>query len=156
MKYRELHPIKEGKRKWRFLVTQAIKRKLIGTSHRDCQLFVKGKLIAEILSNHLYIYAGYAWNGCSPKRYIGWPPFGMWVGTPDFEATIIASLVHDVLYQFAALLEFTFDEANMIFFNIMTVDGLDESLTDIYHGAVKKFGKDYWAKEDPTLAVIYL
>lgn len=157
-KYRELHPINEGKRKWRYIVTDTIKLRMIGggLGHRNCQLLINGKVIAEIKNGFLIIYAGYAWNGCSPKRYVGWPPFGMWVGTPDFEETIMASLGHDVLFQFSALLDYCMNEVNMFFFNWMEVDGLDESLVDIYHGAVKNFGKRFWAKVDPTLSVIHL
>ena len=156
MKYRELHPIKEGHRKWRYVTIKTVKLRLIGAIHRDCQLHVKGKLIAEIKDGWLHVYAGYAWNGCSPKRYVGWPPIGAWVGTPDFKETILASLGHDVLFQFSALLEYRFSEVNAFFFNWMEIEGLDESLVDIYHGAVQKFGKSFWGKKDETLSVIYL
>jgi hypothetical protein len=157
MKYRELHPTKEGKRKWRYITTSTVRLPLFGgrMGHRECKMFVSGKCVAEIKDGALFIHAGYAWNGCSPKRYVGFPPVGMWVGTPDFKGSILASLGHDVLFQFSALLEFAFNEVNMFFFNWMEINGMDSSLQDIYYNAVKSFGESYWGKKDPSLSVLY-
>jgi hypothetical protein len=156
--YRELHPIKEGKRKWRFVVTKRIELPLygLGRMHPNCMLYVHGKLVALILDGKLFIYPGYAWNGCSPKRYIGWPPIGAWVGTPDFPETRMASLGHDVLFQFSALLRYSMNVVNDQFGLWMDDAGLSEELRDIYYGAVHRFGADYWGKPDPSLSVEWM
>lgn len=155
--YRELHPIKEGKRKWRFVTTGIVRLRLYGLAamHPNCRMYAAGKLIAEIADGWLLIYPSYAWNGCSPKRYVGWPPFGMWIGTPDFEATIAASLGHDVLFQFSALLRYEMRVVNTQFFHWMDDDGLEPDLRDIYHGAVQKWGGKFWGAHDPSLSVDY-
>ena len=41
------------------------------------------------------IYPRYQWDGCSPKFIL----FKKFFGTPDFQTTILASLVHDFLGQ---------------------------------------------------------
>jgi hypothetical protein len=158
MKYRELHPTKEGNRKWRYITTGVVKLRLLGdgAGHRDCKMFVNGKIVAEIKKGSLYVSKGYAWNGCSPKRYIGWPPVGMWVGTPDFKESLAASLGHDVLFQFSALLEYNMNQVNTFFYYWMEIDGMDSALQDIYHGAVKSFGGRFWGKKDPSLSVVYV
>lgn len=155
--YRELHPIKEEHRKWRFVTLATVILPLYGLArnHPNCIMTVNGRPVAKIRDGKLYIYPGYAWNGCSPKRYIGWPPIGAWVGAPDFEATRMASLGHDVLFQFSALLRYSMYVVNDQFGFWMDDAGLSEELRDIYYGAVEKFGADYWGKKDPTLAVIY-
>lgn len=158
MKYRKLHPTKEGKRKWRFVVTGIIDLPLYGAakSHPPCLLFANGKKVAQISNGWLNVYPGYAWNGCSPKFYIGWPPVGKWVGTPDFDGTILPSLGHDILFQFSVLLRLSMQSANTQFFLWMDDNGLSEELRDIYHGAVAQWGDKYWGKDDPTLTVTYV
>ena len=156
--FRELHPVREGHRKWRFMTTGIVRLRLYGLAamHPNCRMYAAGKLIAEIADGWLLIYPGYAWNGCSPKRYIGWPPIGMWIGTPDFEATIKASLGHDVLFQFSALLRYEMRVVNNQFLHWMEDDGLEPDLRDIYHGAVEKWGGKFWGVKDQSLAVIYV
>jgi hypothetical protein len=156
--YRELHPIKEGKRKWRYVTVRLGRLPLygLGQMHPNCTLKIKGKLVAEIRDGFLYYGKGYAWNGCSPKTYIGWPPIGLWVGTPDFECTILPSLGHDILFQFSALLRFTMNVVNDQFYNWLDDEGASEELRDIYHGAVAKFGHKFWGVVDPDLTVQYL
>jgi hypothetical protein len=153
--YRELHPIKEGKRKWRYGAI-FIELELHGTaaSHPDCLLYVGKTFVGEIRKGKLYIHHPYVWNGSTPKRYIGWPPFGMWIGTPDFKATILASGGHDILFQFSALLKFDMEEVNYCFWKWIDDAGA-ENIADIYHAAVDQFGGKFWAKADPSLKVIY-
>jgi hypothetical protein len=156
--FKELHPTKEGNRLWRYRLTTMIALKLHGgaATHPDCQMFVKGQLMAEIANGHLYMYPPYAWNGCSPKKYIGWPPLGKWIGTPDFDWNLRASCGHDVLFQFSALLQFSMAEINYCFFKWMEEDKAPSLMRDIYHGAVNKWGGKYWAKEDTSLGVKYV
>lgn len=158
MNYRELHPIKEGKRLWRYVTTATVDLPLYGAgkNHPTCILFANGKKIAQIANGWLSIYEGYAWNGCSPKKYIGWPPVGKWIGTPDFPETRLASLGHDVLFQFSALLKYEMRTVNDQFFHWLDDNGLDEDLRDIYHGAVQKWGGQYWGKPDNTLSIEWL
>ena len=153
--YRELHPTREGKRKWRFVTTKRITLPLygLGRMHPNCLLGVQGKTIAKIHDGKLYIYPGYAWNGCSPKRYIGWPPIGAWIGTMDFPGTRLASLGHDVLFQYSTLLRYSMNVVNDQFFLWMDDAGLEDDIRDIYHGAVHKYGSKFWAKPDPSLHV---
>lgn len=56
----------------------------------------KGVIWAELSPTYLKIYPRYAWNGCSPKGVF----FGICLGTPDFNKTMLASLIHDILTQF--------------------------------------------------------
>jgi hypothetical protein len=151
---REIHPIREGKRKWRYKPICTIELPLY-EDHPPCKMYANGVLMAEIVGRKLLIHATYVWNGCSPKYYVGWPPFGMWVGTPDFDGTILASLGHDVLFQFSALLRYEMYVVNNQFLFWMDDDGFEPDLRDIYHGAVEKWGAKYWGKADPSLSVDY-
>ena len=151
---RRLHPIKEGKRKYRFLTIGFLRVKLEGelANLNSVKLIDQnGAIRAIIKKGYITIYPNYAWNGCSPKNYVGWPPFGKWVGTPDFEATIRASLVHDILYQYAFLLPIKFEDVNFQFYSIMKEDGF--CLAKIYYKAVQEFGKDFWGVVEPGLKV---
>lgn len=152
---RELHPIREGKRKWRYKPICTIELPLY-EDHPPCKMYANGVLMAEIVGRKLLIHATYVWNGCSPKYYVGWPPFGMWVGTPDFREMIVPSGGHDVLFQFSLLLQFTMQSANNHFYRWMEYFDAAEELRDIYHGAVAKWGGKYWGKSDKSLAVIYV
>lgn len=151
-----LHPTKEGKRKWRYKAIVIDLRLYAGAaSHPDCRMYAKDVLVGEIKSSKLFIYDPYAWNGSTPKYYVGWPPFGFWVGTPDFESTIVASGGHDILFQFSALLQFTMEEVNYCFYRWIEEAGGGELVRSIYYGAVSELGHDYWGKKDSTLRVEY-
>jgi hypothetical protein len=156
--YRELHPTKEGKRLWRYITTKRGVLPLYGLdrNHAPCELLIDGHVIAEIRNGWLAYRAGYAWNGCSPKRYIGWPPFGFWAGTPDFESTHLASLGHDILFQFSAYLNFRFEDVNDLFFTWIDDAGASDLVRDIYHGAVDMMGSKFWRKKCETLSVRWL
>jgi hypothetical protein len=157
MSYRELHPTKEGHRRWRYVTTETVRLPLYGLAamHVNCQMLAGQNLIAEIRHGWLLIHRGYAWNGCSPKRYIGFPPVGAWVGTPDFPQTIFASLGHDVLFQFSALLRYEMAVVNNQFFDWLDEYNAPNWMRDIYHGAVNMLGGKFWGEKDSTLKVIY-
>jgi hypothetical protein len=98
-----------------------------------------GKVRARHDKFGLHIEAGYAWNGCSPKR---WYPVLGWVGTPDFECTRLASLCHDVGYQFGATEHFPLTKytVDATFYHCIHMAG-DRDIAAIYHGAVDRYGK---------------
>ena len=99
---------------------------------------------AYIDNNVLYIAKGYEWNGCSPKRKV----LGIWIGTPDEERNVHASLVHDVLFQFSGTWHFkmSFDQVNCFFRSLMRKDGYP--LSTLYYQAVMKFGINFWKKNE--------
>jgi hypothetical protein len=93
----------------------------------------------------------YAWNGCSPKFYIG----SAWVGTPEGVAnpftghplTRRASLFHDALYQFChewGGIVVTRKEVDKMFFDIMIQDGFKPA--KLYYKVVRLFGWPWWIK----------
>ena len=100
-----------------------------------------GRVWGRISPNHITISKGYAWNGCSPKRAIA----GLWFGTPDPECTILASGIHDILFQFSGTYGFplTFDHCNEIFERLIFLSG-GVITSVVYGGAVKAFGKPFW------------
>jgi hypothetical protein len=155
--YRELHPTKEGKRKLRFLTLTFDGLPLYGRAkkHRNCRLKdSKGIVRAGITEGRLWWTPDYAWNGCSPKFYLGFPPVGKWVGTPDFEETLKPSLGHDILFQFGKLLDISFEDANMQFYYWMQ----DEHFwfAEQYYDAVEMFGEKFWGKDPDTLTIEYV
>lgn len=77
------------------------------------------KIWMSIRKNKIHIYKNYAWNGCSPKKW-----FGIWWGTPDFNKTILASLLHDALCQFQTTKDFPFTEKEKdhLFFEILKLE----------------------------------
>jgi len=138
--YRELHPTREGKRRWRFVTTRGVRLHRKGlANHIICYHDKHGKIWARHDRFGLYIEEGYAWNGCSPK-YWAWP-FG-WVGTPDFASTIFASLCHDVHYQFALTEHFPIhkSDVDLLFYNMITMSG-EAEIAALYHAAVERYGK---------------
>lgn len=96
--FRELDPRKDGA-EYKFALNRKIKfifkKNLVDSSKSYYFLDTKGRCWMRILNNSVIINKDYAWNGCSPKKW-----FGIWWGSPDFEKTIVASLIHDCLLQF--------------------------------------------------------
>jgi hypothetical protein len=155
--YRKLDPIKEGNRKLRFLTTRIDSLPLYGKAKKHPPCFMKckkGVVRAWIADGRLNWNPDYAWNGCSPKYYVGYPPLGKWVGTPDFERTRKASLGHDILFQFSTLLHISFDEANKLF--LLWMEDAEFDLAEQYYDAVDSFGRNYWGKDLEGLNVTYL
>ena len=108
--------------------------------------------ILKIDSNGcLYIFKGYAWNGCSPKFKFG----NLIIGTPEGEEdsngypkTYWASLIHDALYQ---LSEYTFNKsdrkiADNIFLSLLQKN--DFKYATIYFNMVRLFGWMFWGKKE--------
>lgn len=95
----ELRP-RLGDYKYRFLLLQTLEMEFL------CPFMPRGQRIKfkdtsgniwmEMTRKSIIVHKGYAWDGCTPKRW-----FGIWWGTPDFPETIVASLIHDVLLQFS-------------------------------------------------------
>lgn len=92
----------------------------------------------SMCGNHWTVHAGYAWDGCSPKARVA----GRWVGTPDFEASRLASLIHDTGYQFLGVPCFpvTRHEVDFLFGHIINRDGRHTGSALVYAGAVWLFG----------------
>ena len=155
--YRELHPTREGKRKLRFLTTRIDGLPLFGNAkrHRNCLLICKQGIVrAGIRNGRLWWDIDYAWNGCSPKYYVGFPPLGKWVGTPDFKKVRKPSLGHDILFQFSSLLDISYEEANHHFLLWMEWEGF--SLAEHYYSVVDAAGAAYWNKNQEGLTIRYL
>lgn len=91
---------------------------------------------AVVSKGAITIRKGYSWDGASPKFRL----LGRWVGTPDFEGTRLAALVHDCLYQFMDLECMPIDrrDADWIFGSLMKEAGFP--VAGIYFGAVAVFG----------------
>ena len=118
--FRELSP-KEGKCRYRFQTIQHVRFRMEGlVDEREVISFrdATGDQWMQIDRFGILISEGYAWNGSSPKR---WVPILGWVGTPDFECTIPASLVHDALYQFHACQHMPMhrSEVDALFYDVM-------------------------------------
>ncbi len=86
----------------------------------------------------LTIPEGYAWNGSSPRPLGKWGIW--WLGTPDCQATIRASLLHDALYQFLDHPDFPYsrEQCDMAFLQMMELGKFP--LAKIYWSAVRTFG----------------
>ena len=111
---------------------------------------------ARLSPKSLTITEGYAWNGSSPKKGIRVFGKDVWIGTPDFPATLPASLVHDVMFQFSALsaMPFTLVQANDFYRQICDQFGF--RLTGAYYGALRDFSAPYWGVRNGYLTSIDL
>jgi hypothetical protein len=92
----------------------------------------------------LSIAAGYAWNGCSPKRQLRGR---IWIGTPDFARTIAASLPHDAFYQASACRHASTRREVVDDYFEALLRAARFPLAGLYAGAVRDFGEPYWAVE---------
>lgn len=157
MHYQELKPVSEGKRKYRFITTGVNSCKLVGrlARHRNCNFYSSdGILRAWIRKGVLYCSENYAWNGCSPKRYIGTDDFGIWIGTPDFEKTLLASLMHDILFQFAEVGKYDMHDCNYQFLTLMEKENF--RLAQHYYEAVEMFGEKYYGHDGAGVRIKFL
>lgn len=117
--YKELTPL-EGKYKYRFVTLDDVeirfKNPILPKGKKILFTDSNGKLWLEITHTSIIISKDYAWDGCTPKKW-----WGIWWGTPDFEETVLASLVHDALIQFELTDDFPFtrSEENFIFKSIL-------------------------------------
>lgn len=153
--FRRLHPIKEGNRKYRFTLTRDVKVRLTGSlvSHPDCDFIGSdGRVWASIINGCLTVKAEYSWNGCNPKTYVGIGRLGKWVGTPDFPQTIMASLYHDVFFQFSYPAQYELYDVNLFFYRCLCKE--DFVLADQYYFFVRKYGHLYF-RRDQTVNIKY-
>ncbi len=138
--YRRLDPVGEGKLRWRFKTTRGI-RILFKPPH-DTHIVMYHDRTGRVWARHdrfgLYIEPGYAWNGCSPKF---WVPLLGWVGTPDFKDTILASLIHDVHYQFARCEHFPLHRSDVDdMFRACIEKAGSPRIAEVYHYFVNRYG----------------
>ena len=86
---------------------------------------------------------GYAWDGCSPK----WSLLGLWVvGTPDGHIdvntdkplTYVASMIHDVFYQYLEDVPVSKADIDRQFYHTLRKRGFP--LAWLYYLAVRLFG----------------
>ena len=146
--YRKLLPVSEGKRTYRYVSTSVNSCKLNGrlSRHPDCNFYsADGVLRAWIRKGWLYSSKDYAWNGSSPKRYIGTDRFGFWLGTPDFEKSRRGSHFHDILFQFAEVGQWDMFDCNYQFLTLMEEDGF--RLANQYFEAVEMFGAEFYGHD---------
>jgi hypothetical protein len=94
----------------------------------------------------IYIESGYGWNGCSPKLWV-WP-VGL-IGAIDFAETILASLFHDFMYQFASTDHFPIhrSDCDSIFYNCIAM-AESPRVASIYHRFANRYGT--WAGKAKT------
>jgi hypothetical protein len=88
----------------------------------------KGRVWMTITSYKIIISKNYAWDGCTPKKW-----WGIWWGTPDFESTILASLLHDVLIQFYKTTHNPFNRYVIDIYFKYIMDEHNFILSDIYY-----------------------
>lgn len=96
---------------------------------------------ASIHNGELTIKAGYAWNGCSPKKkFFDLFYFGTSDGVIDVETghqkAYYASLVHDCLYQYQLIER---KHADRIFYKLL--HEAEFAPAKLYYLAVKWFGR---------------
>ncbi len=144
--FREQSP-REGKRLWRY-VTIATNRIKTGFDTPDA-IFrtMDGVERARVVDGCFTLWEGYAYNGCSPKRHL---PIVGWVGTPDFDSNLQASLWHDLFYQLSGTVHFTAtrQEVDLLFRDVMRANRFP--LAGAYYGAVRDFGGCFWGAGKQT------
>lgn len=130
----------EGK-DWRFTLEKLMMLKTGIPLGTHCFLDQDGEKRASLYDDIITIYPSYSWDGASPKVRI----FGKWCGTPDYEGTRLASMVHDVCYQFLHLPCFPLKrvECDDLFGQIMKIQKCP--MWWIYSRAVMAFGGIHYA-----------
>lgn len=154
--FRELSPA-EGKRIYRFQTTAHVRYPARGiVLGRSVITFhdSNGNQWLQLDRFGALVSPGYAWNGCSPKR---WVPVLGWIGTPDFPSTIAASLIHDALYQFHATRHFPLhrSDCDQYLRDLIAATGA-EDIAAIYYHAVRRFGSWSPAAEDGEYSTLHL
>jgi len=124
--------------KYRFRLEERMRVRLSGRwwlgSHRFAD--DNGRVWMSTDGREITVEPGYAWDGSSPKFRI----LGRWVGTPDYEGTRLASMIHDTLYQFlhAPCFPLKRSDCDRVFGEIMKSERFP--LWWVYSGAVLTFG----------------
>jgi len=138
---------RDGGRDWRFTTLEQVTVRLDlplsdVISFRDRN----GTEWARFTKNKLTIRAKYSWDGCSPKKRFAM----LWLGTPDPHCTRLASLVHDVLYQFIATDHFPLSrkQCDAAFYDVMYLQRF--LLAGMFHQAVRTFGGLYVANNSAS------
>lgn len=91
----------------------------------------------------LYIYAGYAWDGCS--------------FAPDLRCNLVAGVVHDALYQLiqTGLLDRKWkSESDWMLYHLMVAYGSPKALARIFYFAVDQFGYQFVIEPRRVLSVV--
>jgi hypothetical protein len=148
--YREQSPV-EAKRRWRW---KSIRRNELRLSFNmgvyaaffDANGIERGRIEGD----KFIIHRSYAWNGCSPKKWV--PVFG-WIGTPDYPDNLQASFWHDFLCQFRDTAHFPLskEQVDQIFLEILRYR--DFRWAGLYHGAVRDFGPMFKGPADGSYSV---
>jgi len=151
--FRELSP-QEGDNIYRYITLKPIIIKYSGLVPKNVKISCRDSAGREWLyidSKHFIILKGYTWDGCSPKNHI--PIFG-WVGTIDFQKTILASLAHDAFVQFCNIENFPLSRksCDKIFYEILKLQKF--KLLRLYHMGVKIGTFINYVKSDTGLKVI--
>lgn len=118
--------------KYRFVLTQDLVVDL-NKGLKGYHILRDGKTSWAILDrDQLTIFAGYAFDGCSPA----WRFFGRWYGTPTPPAAVAAACVHDCLRGYLGLGCISYDRkaTDDVFFDMLKTAGFKPA--EIYHGAV--------------------
>jgi hypothetical protein len=118
--YVELSP-KQGLNKYRFITLKPLIVHWCGYCPPNVKISFRGQKNKEWLymdEKHFIIMKDYAWDGCTPKKYV--PVLG-WMGTKDTPETILPSLIHDVFCQFIDTEHFPFNRKvnNDIFLHLL-------------------------------------
>lgn len=100
------------------------------------------------------VSARYRWNGNSPKKGIHLLGRDLWLGTPDYPATLAASLLHDAFFQFSGTRPFpvSLDYANACYAGICR--GAHFRLTAVYQTALEECSRAYWGKSEPEASCV--
>lgn len=143
LQFRELSHT-EGRNIYRFQTLRHIRFRIDGiVPGRSVITFhdANGRQWLQLDQYGALVSEDYAWNGCSPKR---WLPLVGWVGTPDFPETLAASLIHDALYQFHATRHFPLhrSDCDQVFHDLIAALGAPR-IAATYFSAVRRFG--HWS-----------
>jgi hypothetical protein len=140
--YRELSP-EEGARKWRFVLLRDVRCALPVRVPDATFHDAGGREWMRHEGGWRILRAGYASNGCSPKRWV--PGLG-WIGTPDTKRTVWASFHHDGGYQFSGVRGWPLRREMEDELFLRNLQWCGFRLARMYHGAVKDFGGAFWGK----------
>lgn len=150
--YRELSP-EEGDRRWRWVTTKPVTLELDFPAWSEEIAFLDGRGIerAVLVGSRWTMHPGYAWNGCSPKR---WLPFLGWIGTPDTPDNLPGSVWHDLGCQFVDTGHFPLSRAQVdeLFGIILRKTGF--AWAGLYSGAVKDFGPLFKGPGDGSRSIL--
>lgn len=108
-------------------------------SFRDCKNVEWARIDGDTLTGR----TPYAWNGASPCWWVNLGICGFWAGTPTPYPVVMATLYHDICFQFLRTYhwprQLSFSACNELFRDIMIQQGF--RLANAYYGAVTDFGQ---------------